>query len=163
MTFDPASLGFSASTAALFRRLRADCLASASNRASPTAAGTVATLGAQQSGFNSGRTQPFYNVQIAPTLTKTAGAHTFKIGYDWRQLRQVETNLGGKLEHTGSMAPIRARRAPPRASMARASPRSCLAFPRRTRSSKRAATTTRASTATARSCTTTGACPIASR
>ena len=38
-----------------------------------TTAGRVATLGAQQSGFNSGRTQPFYNVQFAPTLTKTTG------------------------------------------------------------------------------------------
>ena len=36
---------------------------------------------------------------------------------------------GGKPEHTRSMAATRARRAPPRASMARASPRSCSAFP----------------------------------
>jgi hypothetical protein len=94
-TIDPASLGFSASTAALFgdyQQLPSFALESGS----PTTTGRVARLGAQQSGFNSGRTQPFYNVQIAPTLTKTAGAHTFKIGYDWRQLRQAETNLGWK-------------------------------------------------------------------
>ena len=95
-TIDPASLGFSASTAGSVRRLRA--AASLQHRVEHrrTTAGRVARLGAQQSGFNSGRAQPFYNVQIAPTLTKTAGAHTFKIGYDWRQLRQAETNLGWK-------------------------------------------------------------------
>ena len=94
-TIDPASLGFSSSTAALFgdyQQLPSFSLESGS----ATTTGRVARLGAQQSGFNSGRTQPFYNVQIAPTLTKTAGSHTFKVGYDWRQLRQAETNLGWK-------------------------------------------------------------------
>ncbi len=58
------------------------------------AGGTVATLGAQQSGFNTGRAQPFYNVQFAPTLTWTKGEHTVRYGYDWRQLRQTEVNQG---------------------------------------------------------------------
>lgn len=92
---DPATLGFSASTVGLmgeFRQLPRFAIESSS----PTAAGSVLTLGAQQSGFNSGRTQPFYNVQIAPTFTKIAGSHTFKFGYDWRLLRQAETNLGWK-------------------------------------------------------------------
>ena len=35
-------------------------------------------------------------MQFAPTLTKTCGSHTFEVGYDWRQLRQAETNLGWK-------------------------------------------------------------------
>ena len=94
-TIDPASLGFAAPTAALFgdyQQMPSFALESTSG----TATGRVARLGAQQSGFNSGRTQPFYNVQIAPTITKTAGAHTWKIGYDWRLLRQAETNLGWK-------------------------------------------------------------------
>ena len=94
-TIDPASLGFSASTAAFFDDYQQLPLFSIES-GTATAAGRVARLGAQQSGFNSGRSQPFYNVQIAPTLTKTAGSHTFKIGYDWRQLRQAETNLGWK-------------------------------------------------------------------
>ena len=92
---DLASLGYSSSTAALFgdySQLPRFSLESTS----PTAAGNVATLGAQQSGFNSGRNQPFYNLQFAPTVTKTTGAHTWKFGYDWRQLRQAETNLGWK-------------------------------------------------------------------
>jgi len=94
-TIDPASLGFSAGTAGLFgdyEQLPRFSIESGS----PTAAGRVATIGAQQSGFNSGRNQPFYNIQIAPTLTKSMGSHTVKVGYDWRQLRQVETNLGWK-------------------------------------------------------------------
>ena len=90
---DPATLGFSGSTVGLigdFRQLPRFAIESTS----PTAAGNVLTLGAQQSGFNSGRNQPFYNIQIAPTFTKIAGSHTFKFGYDWRLLRQTETNLG---------------------------------------------------------------------
>ncbi len=92
---DLASLGYSPSTLALFGDY-AQLPRFSIESSAPTAAGRVATLGAQQSGFNSGRTQPFYNVQIAPTFTKTTGAHTIKFGYDWRQLRQNETNLGWK-------------------------------------------------------------------
>src|SRR5262249_49635102 len=90
---DPASLGYSPATAALFKgysQLPRFSLESSS----PTTAGKVATLGAQQSGFNSGRHQPFYNIQVAPTFTKTAGSHTWKFGYDYRQLRQTETSQG---------------------------------------------------------------------
>ena len=34
----------------------------------PTTAGRLVTLGAQQSGFNTGRAQPFYNLQFTPTV-----------------------------------------------------------------------------------------------
>jgi Carboxypeptidase regulatory-like domain/TonB dependent receptor len=90
---DPATLGYSSSTAALFRGFRQLPRYSIES-SSPTVAGRVATLGAQQSGFNSGRNQPFYNVQFSGTLTKTMGAHTMKMGYDWRTLRQKEVNNG---------------------------------------------------------------------
>jgi Carboxypeptidase regulatory-like domain len=60
----------------------------------PTTAGRLVTLGAQQSGFNTGRAQPFYNLQFSPTLTWTNGNHTWKFGYDWRELRQTEVNEG---------------------------------------------------------------------
>ena len=92
---DLASLGYSPSTLGLFGDY-AQLPRFSLESSSPTMAGTVATLGAQQSGFNSGRSQPFYNVQIAPTMTKTTGAHTIKFGYDWRLLRQNEENLGWK-------------------------------------------------------------------
>ena len=68
--------------------------ASRSSHRDPTTAGRVVTLGAQQSGFNTGRRQPFYNVQFSPTLTWARGNHTWKFGYDWRQLRQTEINEG---------------------------------------------------------------------
>ena len=42
---------------------------------SPTTAGRLVTLGAQQSGFNTGRAQPFYNMQFTPTVTWTAASH----------------------------------------------------------------------------------------
>jgi hypothetical protein len=61
---DLASLGYSSSTLGLlgdYSQLPRFSLESSA----PTAAGRVATLGAQQSGFNSGRNQPFYNLQFA--------------------------------------------------------------------------------------------------
>jgi hypothetical protein len=60
----------------------------------PTTAGRVVTLGGQQNGFNTGRQQPFYNMQFAPTLTWARGDHTLKAGYDWRSLRQTEVSEG---------------------------------------------------------------------
>ena len=54
----------------------------------------MVTLGAQQSGFNTGRAQPFYNLQFTPTMTWTRSNHTSRFGYDWRQLTQTEVNEG---------------------------------------------------------------------
>jgi hypothetical protein len=91
--FDPASLGYSPQVLALigdYGHIPRFSIESGSG----TAAGAVATLGGQQNGFNSGRVQPFYNLQFAPTITRSVGAHTIKAGYDWRSLRQTETNQG---------------------------------------------------------------------
>jgi hypothetical protein len=91
--FDPANLGYSSSVLALlgdYRHIPRFSIESGSG----TGAGAVATLGGQQNGFNSGRVQPFYNLQFAPTITKTFGGHTLKVGYDWRSLRQTEVNEG---------------------------------------------------------------------
>jgi hypothetical protein len=94
-TLDLASLGYPASTLALLDGYSNLPRFSIEN-GTPTTQGRVATLGAQQSGFNSGRDQPFYNVQFATALTKTAGSHTWRFGYDWRSLRQKEINEGWK-------------------------------------------------------------------
>src|SRR5262249_43760841 len=40
--------------------------------------------------------QPFYNYSFTPTLTKIAGAHAIRIGYDFRSLRQNATTDGNK-------------------------------------------------------------------
>jgi hypothetical protein len=92
-SFDPATLGYPASTLGLLRGYEFIPRYSIES-GTATTAGAVAILGGQQNGFNSGRVQPFYNLQFAPTMTKTSGAHTVKLGYDWRLLRQVETNAG---------------------------------------------------------------------
>jgi hypothetical protein len=96
-TIDPATLGYSQQALSLFRgyqflpRFNIE-----SGNANATTAGAVAILGGQQNGFNSGRAQPFYNIMFAPTITKTTGSHTIKMGYDWRLLRQKEVNEGWK-------------------------------------------------------------------
>ena len=89
----PSELGYPASTLALlgdYAHIPRFSLESTN----PTTAGRVVTLGGQQNGFNTGRRQPFYNMQFAPTLTWARGDHTFKAGYDWRQLRQTEISEG---------------------------------------------------------------------
>lgn len=91
--FDPASLGYSANVIGLLGGYdhipRYDIESTAAGTA-----GAVAILGGQQNGFNTGRQQPFYNIQFTPTLTKIMGTHTIKAGYDWRHLRQTEVNEG---------------------------------------------------------------------
>ena len=80
---------------------------------SPTTAGRLVTLGAQQSGFNTGRAQPFYNMQFTPTLTWTRSNHTWRFSYDWRELRQTEVNegwRGGAYAFDGTYCARRARR-----------------------------------------------------
>ena len=91
--FDPAQLGYSPQVLSLFGGYQFIPRYDIESGAAGTA-GNVAILGAQQSGFNTGRLQPFYNIQFAPTLTKIMGTHTIKGGYDWRKLRQTELNEG---------------------------------------------------------------------
>ena len=141
----PASLGFSCSTARAASATTSSCRASASSRGRRPTAGRVARLGAQQSGFNSGRTQPFYNVQIAPTLTKT----------DRRAHLQVRIRLAaaapGRNQSGMERRRIRVRRHLHPRDQRRHQPVwpghcrvHARAFRRTRRSSKRAATTTRA-------------------
>lgn len=91
--FDPAQLGYPSSTVSLlggYQHIPRFNIESGSG----TTAGAVAILGGQQNGFNTGRQQPFYNMQFAPTITRNMGSHTIKAGYDWRALRQTEVNEG---------------------------------------------------------------------
>ncbi len=90
--FDPASLGYSSSVLALLGGY--EHIPRFNLESGGTGAGAVAILGGQQNGFNTGRNQPFYNLQFAPTITRSVGGHTVKFGYDWRSLRQTETNKG---------------------------------------------------------------------
>jgi carboxypeptidase family protein len=100
-SLDLASLGYPANTVSLFGgyshipMYNIDGNA-ATCPATPTPASPTLCLGGNQNGFNSGREQPFYNLQVSPTLTKTLSSHTVKVGYDWRSLRQNEVNEGWK-------------------------------------------------------------------
>ncbi|HET9318001.1 MAG TPA: hypothetical protein VFQ51_20575, partial [Vicinamibacteria bacterium] len=97
-TLNLADLGFSATTVDLFRGYSHIPMFNLDGNAAcpafPNTGNPVFCLGGNQNGFNSGRLQPFYNLQIAPTVTKTMGSHTFRVGYDWRSLRQNEVNEG---------------------------------------------------------------------
>jgi hypothetical protein len=91
--FDLSSLGYSSSVLSLlggYEQIPRFNIESGSG----TGAGAIAILGGQQNGFNTGRNQPFYNLQFAPTITRSFGGHTLKVGYDWRSLRQTEVNQG---------------------------------------------------------------------
>ena len=90
----PRELGYPASHAVAASAITRTFRASPSNRGRQPPPAAVVTLGAQQSGFNTGRAQPFYNLQFAPTLTWTRSNHTWRFGYDWRELRQTEVNEG---------------------------------------------------------------------
>jgi hypothetical protein len=98
-TVDLAALGFSADTVPLFRGYSHVPMFNLDGTLTtcppfPGGANPVFCLGGNQNGYNTGRTQPFYNLQVAPTVTKRAGSHTVKMGYDWRSLRQNEVNEG---------------------------------------------------------------------
>jgi hypothetical protein len=97
-TLDLADLGFAPETVALFRGYSHVPMFNLDGNnqcpAFPNTGNPVFCLGGNQNGFNSGRKQPFYNLQVAPTLTRVVGGHTLKGGYDWRSLRQNEVNEG---------------------------------------------------------------------
>ncbi|HEX7318263.1 MAG TPA: carboxypeptidase regulatory-like domain-containing protein [Pyrinomonadaceae bacterium] len=84
--FDPASLGFAASTINAMRgyqyipRFVVTNLDSSRN--------TRSTLGAQRSDWNEGRTRPFMMGAIQPTITQLMGNHTMRYGYDFRNTRE---------------------------------------------------------------------------
>lgn len=93
-TFDPASLGFSPTTAALFGDY--DYLPfmmfgafSTTNQNS-----TIASLGAQRSDWGQGFSRPFYNLSLSPTVTRLWGAHSLRVGYELRYRRWDITNAG---------------------------------------------------------------------
>jgi hypothetical protein len=86
--FDPASLGFSAETAALFGDYRYLPLVTFGGFAAAANANSrLATLGAQRSDYGTGFDRPFDNYSFAPTLTRLRGAHTVRLGYEARHRR----------------------------------------------------------------------------
>jgi hypothetical protein len=94
--FDPATLGFSDSTLALFRGY--DYLP----RFDITG---FVTLGSQRSDYSLGRDNPFFNFSAAPTVTWAFGDHTVRGGYDLRiQKWNLKNNgyVAGRYNFTGA-------------------------------------------------------------
>lgn len=84
---DPSSLGFSGQTLELMRGFaslpRFDI-------------NGVDTIGSATPAFGSERVQPYYNYSFNPTMTKIAGGHTLRAGYDLRVLRENRLDEGYK-------------------------------------------------------------------
>lgn len=95
-SFDPASLGFSSSSAALFRGYQYIPRFDISG---------FATLGSLRSDYTEGFDRPFYNYGAAPTVTLMAGDHTVRGGYDLRVQKWKRTDGGymaGRYNFTGA-------------------------------------------------------------
>jgi hypothetical protein len=90
--FDPASLGFSSSTAGLFGDYRYLPFFTFGTFSTTNQNSTVASLGAQRSDWGQGFDRPFYNISLAPTLTRLWGGHSFRLGYELRYRRWDITN-----------------------------------------------------------------------
>lgn len=99
-TFDPASLGFSAATVALFKGYnylpRFDIASGGV---------TYATLGSQRSNYELGTDQPLINFSVAPTVTWALGDHTLRAGYEMRTQKWTLRDNGyeaGRYNFTGA-------------------------------------------------------------
>jgi hypothetical protein len=83
---DPASLGFSSAALAAFRGYQYFPMIEIRNL--DAIRPIRANLGSMRSDWNLGRLRPFMMGSIQPTVTKTFGNHTAKLGYDWRVVRE---------------------------------------------------------------------------
>src|SRR5438093_12229207 len=55
---------------------------------------TIASLGSMRSDWGEGFDRPMYTLSIAPTLTRMAGGHLVRAGYDLRRQQWAITNTG---------------------------------------------------------------------
>jgi hypothetical protein len=90
--FDPASLGFSPETAALFGDYQYLPFFTFGRFSTTNQNSTIASLGAQRSDWGAGFDRPFYNVSFAPTLSRLWGSHSVRAGYELRYRRWDITN-----------------------------------------------------------------------
>ncbi|HEX8721535.1 MAG TPA: TonB-dependent receptor [Pyrinomonadaceae bacterium] len=101
-SFDPASLGFAASTINAMRGYQYIPRFIITNL--DATRNTRSTLGAQRSDWNAGRTRPFMMGAVQPTVTQLMGNHTMRYGYDYRNTREnfITNNYqGGQFTFTG--------------------------------------------------------------
>jgi hypothetical protein len=83
---DPATLGFSAAALGAFRGYQYFPMIEIRNL--DAVRPIRANLGSMRSDWNLGRLRPFMMGSIQPTVTKTFGNHTAKMGWDWRVVRE---------------------------------------------------------------------------
>ncbi len=86
-TFDPASLGFSSTAAALMKGYKYLPLITFGGFSTTNANSTIASLGAQRSDFGTGFNRPFTNISFTPTADFLYGSHSVRTGYELRRQR----------------------------------------------------------------------------
>lgn len=101
-SFDPATLGFAASTLSAFRGY--DYIPRFVITNLDATRNTRSTLGAQRADWSGGRTRPFMMGSVQPTMTQLLGNHTARYGYDLRVSREnfISNNYqGGQFSFDG--------------------------------------------------------------
>jgi hypothetical protein len=90
--FDPASLGFAATTAGLFGDYEYLPFMMFGAFSTTNQNSTIASLGSQRSDWGQGFDRPFYNFALSPTVTRLWGSHSVRAGYEMRYRRWNITN-----------------------------------------------------------------------
>src|SRR5262245_14901225 len=103
--FNPAQLGFASSAIQAMGSYKYLPLLTFGSFSTTNANSTIASLGAQRSDWGNGFDRPMLTVSLAPTLTRIAGPHTARAGYDLRYQRWQITNdgfPGGRFQFNGA-------------------------------------------------------------
>ena len=104
-TFDPASLGFAPSALRAIGDFKYLPLMTFGSFSTTNENSTIASLGSRRSDWGDGFNRPLNVMSVAPTLTRVWGAHTPRVGYDFRYERWTITNSGfpgGRYQFNGA-------------------------------------------------------------
>ena len=104
-TFDPASLGFAPSALRAIGDFKYLPLMTFGTFSTTNDSSTIAALGSRRSDWGDGFNRPLNVLSFAPTLTRVWGAHTPRVGYDFRYERWAITNSGfpgGRYQFNGA-------------------------------------------------------------
>jgi len=104
-TFDPSSLGFAPSALRAIGDFKYLPLMTFGSFSTTNESSTIASLGSRRSDWGDGFNRPLDVLSFAPTLTRVWGAHTPRVGYDFRYERWTITNSGfpgGRYQFNGA-------------------------------------------------------------
>jgi Carboxypeptidase regulatory-like domain len=93
-TFDNATLGFSPTALQLMGDYNYLPLFTFGSFSTTNENSTISSLGSRRSDWGDGFNRPMDTYAVSPTLTKIWGAHTARLGYDWRLQRWNITSNG---------------------------------------------------------------------